>query len=237
MVSDHDPQPLTYRYRFGLADGSEETFVVSLDPVTAEPLDPLPDKLPDWTRIEFQQCPNCPRIPEDGDTCPLAARLVPLVSRLGHLTSFAELDLYVDTPDRDYSKRVPAQDAIASLMGLVNATSGCPRMDFFRPMARFHLPLSNLDETFYRVLSMYMLGQYLRHQQGLSIDMDMTGLSTHYAEINVVNKYLVQRLRAATKEDGTLNAAVLLDMLAMTMPLMLDDLPRIEHLFCAFTKD
>jgi hypothetical protein len=237
MASDNDYQPLIYRYRFGLTDGSEETFVVSLDPETAEPLDPLPDDLPEWTRIEFQQCPNCPREPKDGDACPLAARLVPLVSRLGHLTSFSELDLYVDTLDRNYAKRVPAQDAIASLMGLLNATSGCPRMDFFRPMARFHLPLSNLDETFYRVLSMYMLGQYLRYQQGQTVDMDMTGLATHYADINVVNKYLVQRLRAATKEDGTLNAAVLLDMLAMTMPLMLDDLPRIERLFSAFTAD
>jgi len=237
MASDNDYQPLIYRYSFGLADGSEEIFVIALDPETAEPLEPIPDDLPEWTRIEFQQCPNCPREPKDGDVCPLAARLVPLVSRLGHLTSFSELDLSVDTQDRNYSKRVPAQDAIASLMGLLNATSGCPRMDFFRPMARFHLPLSNLDETFYRVLSMYMLGQYLRYQQGLTVDMDMTGLSTHYAEINVVNKYLVRRLRAATKEDGTLNAAVLLDMLAMTMPLMLDDLPRIEKLFSAFTTD
>jgi hypothetical protein len=236
MSSVLDTEPLEIRYRFGLADGSEEVFELRLDPLTAEPLDPLPTDLPNWTRLDFQGCADC-ELPASAVHCPLAGRLEPLVSRLGHLTSFSELDLTVDTPDRQYRKRVPAQDAIASLMGLLNATSGCPNMAFFRPMARFHLPLANLDETFYRVLSMYMLGQFLRHQQGLSVDMEMKGLSAHYARINIVNKHLVKRLRAAAREDGTLNAAVLLDMLAMSMPMMLDDLPHIERLFQAFMDE
>jgi len=236
MTFDNDAEPLEIRYQFGLADGSEEAFDLRLDPLTAEPLDPLPDDLPKWTRMDFQGCPDCPLDPS-AVTCPLAGRLEPLVSRLGHLTSFSELDLQVDTAERRYSKRVPAQDAIASLMGLLNGTSGCPNMAFFRPMARFHLPLANLDETFYRVVSMYMLGQFMRHRKGLSVDMAMAGLSQHYARINVVNKYLVKRLRAAAREDGTLNAAVLLDMLAMTMPMMLDELPSLDYLFQAFTAD
>ena len=237
MASEDHDQPIAIRYRFCLADGHEEVFTLRLDALTGEPLDPLPSDLPAWTRMSFAQCPNCELSPADDAVCPLAGRLEPLVSRLGHLTSFSELQLIVETPDRNYSKRVSAQDGIASLMGLINGTSGCPKMAFFRPMARFHLPLANLDETFYRVLSMYMLAQYLRHQKGLEVDMDMTGLADHYAEVNVVNKHLVSRLRAAAKEDGTLNAAVLLDMLAMTMPLMLDDLPRIEGLFEAFLTD
>lgn len=236
MTFDNDGEPLEIRYQFGLADGSKVVFDLHLDPLTGEPLDPLPEDLPKWTRMDFQGCPDCPLEPT-AITCPLAGRLEPLVSRLGHLTSFSELDLQVNTPDRRYSKRVPAQDAIASLMGLLNGTSGCPNMAFFRPMARFHLPLANLDETFYRVLSMYMLAQFLRHRNGLSVDMEMEGLSSHYARINVVNKHLVKRLRAAAREDGTLNAAVLLDMLAMTMPMMLDDLPHIEKLFKAFTGE
>lgn len=237
MATEDAAQPQTIKYRLKMDDGSEELFSLRLDPSTAESLEPLPDTLPSWTRLDYHKCTHCSLNTADSECCPLAARLVPLVARLGHLVSFNELDLQVDTPDRRYSKRVPAQDAIASLMGLINATSGCPKMAFFRPMAHYHLPLANLDETFYRVLSMYMLGQYLRHQRGQTADMEMTGLSDHYAEINVVNKHLVQRLRAANKEDGTLNAAVLLDMLAMSMPLMLDDLPKIEPLFAAFTSD
>lgn len=235
MVSDDSAQAQTIDYRIRMDDGSEAHFPLRINALTGESLDPLPDRLPNWTRLDYHQCPNCSLKPAETEACPLAARLVPLVCSLGHLVSFKELDLQVDTPDRRYSRRVPAQDAIASLMGLLNATSGCPRMTFFRPMARFHLPLANLDETFFRVLSMYMLGQYLRHRQGLSVDMEMSGLADHYAEVNVVNKCLVQRLRAANKEDGTLNAAVLLDMLAMSMPLMLDELPKIESLFAAFT--
>jgi hypothetical protein len=236
MASEDHDQPIAIRYRFCLADGHEEVFTLRLDALTGEPLDPLPNDLPAWTRMSFAQCPNCELPPADDAICPLAGRLEPLVSRLGHLTSFSELDLQVDTPERCYSKRVPAQDAIASLMGLLNGTSGCPNMAFFRPMARFHLPLASIDETFYRVLSMYMLGQFMRHRKGLDVDLEMTGLSLHYARINIVNKHLVKRLRAAAREDGTLNAAVLLDMLAMTMPLMLDDLPSIEQLFDAFTN-
>ena len=41
------------------------------------------------------------------------------------------------------------------------ATSGCPNVDFLRPMARFHLPLANLDGLT-RVVGMYFLGQYYR---------------------------------------------------------------------------
>jgi hypothetical protein len=39
------------------------------------------------------------------------------------------------------------------------ATSGCRYTAYFKPMARFHLPFANEEETAYRAISMYLLSQ------------------------------------------------------------------------------
>ena len=59
------------------------------------------------------------------------------------------------------------------------ATSGCPHMDFFKPMARFHLPLANAEETVYRATSMYLLAQYFLQREGKEADMELEGLKKY----------------------------------------------------------
>jgi hypothetical protein len=98
------------------------------------------------------------------------------------------------------------------------ATSGCPVTAFFKPMARFHLPFANIEETYYRAASMYMLGQHYRWQRNLSADLDMIGLKRFYAGVANVNKGMADRIRANKREDGAVNAIVLLDMFVRGMP-------------------
>lgn len=120
-------------------------------------------------------------------------------------------------------------------MGLVIAASGCPHTAFFGPMARFHLPLASEDETTYRAASMYLMAQYFLKKEGHEADLDLKGLTEIYRNIQVVNAYVVKRLRTATKKDSSLNAIVLLDMYAKTLSYAIEEsLEGLRYLFSPF---
>lgn len=66
------------------------------------------------------------------------------------------------------------QRGLSSLLGLILATRDCTYTRYFRPMARFHLPLASEEETIYRAASMYLLAQYLRANDGKQVDINLT---------------------------------------------------------------
>jgi hypothetical protein len=228
-------QPITYRYHFSFKGGREEVFDIKLDGVRLEPVEPLPDKLPDWTRLGFNKCPNCTLDPLETFYCPLAGRLAPLVEKMSDVASIDEITVKVVLDDRIITRDATAQEGISALMGVITATSGCPHTIFFKPMARFHLPFANTKETFYRAASMYMLGQYYRWQAGKSVDMDLTGIYAFYEEVAIINKGVANRLRSERREDGIVNAIVLLDMFVKGMPMLLDEtLAELQPLFTPY---
>jgi hypothetical protein len=170
--------------------------------------------------------------------CPLAANLVNIVEPFDRLLSYDEVHVDVATEDRVISQDTTAEQGISSMMGLVIATSGCPHAAFFKPMARFHLPLANPAETIYRAASMYLLAQYFMKQNGRETDLQLTGLSEIYSNIQIVNASTAKRLRAATETDSSLNAIVLLDMFAKTLSHAIEDsLVEIRYLFEPFLSD
>ncbi len=226
------PAAFTVQYRFTLGDRSCESLTLEFDPVSMalrRADDPAP---PEWTRLAFQQCPNCPLDTALISHCPAALSLAPMVTRLSSLLSHDQMALEVITAERIISQHTTAQRAAGSLMGLLLATSGCPRTAFFRPMARFHLPLATEQETIYRAAATYMLAQYFRHQQGLAPDMELTGLRDIYLHIQQINTALANRLRAASDSDSMVNAVILLDLHAKAMPYMIkQSLAELEPLF------
>jgi hypothetical protein len=225
-------EPINYKYRFNFKDGREEVFNIQLDGVKLEPLDKLPAKLPEWTRLDFNKCSNCTLDSLETFYCPLAARLMPLVDNMHDVISIDEIKVEVTLDERIITRDATAQEGISALMGIITATSGCPHTIFFKPMARFHLPFANTEETFYRAASMYMLGQYYRWQAGKSVDMDLTGIHKFYEQVAIVNKGIADRLRCEKREDGSVNAIVLLDMFFKSMPMLLDEtLAELKPLF------
>ena len=74
--------------------------------------------------------------------------------------SYDKVDVSIETESRHYSKNTALHNALASLVGVLLATSGCPVLGKLKPMVRHHLPLASVQETIYRVLSMYLLAQY-----------------------------------------------------------------------------
>ena len=193
---------------------------------------------PDWARLEFHICPNCPLADSGTPDCPMAKSLAGLLADAGKAVSHDKARVVVQSSFRTISADTTAQRAFGSMMGLVMATCGCPDMAWLRPMARFHLPLANEEETLYRAASMYLVAQYFRSRRGATPDLDLEGLRQRYRRVHEINMAMADRLRAACEKDAPVNAVVLLDMFAKILPWSIDEsLAEIEYLFRPWLDD
>jgi hypothetical protein len=229
---------MTIKYYFTLPEGVREVFNLQFDAQELELVGSIQDVLPPWTKLDFHQCPNCPLTPVTHPHCPLAAQLVDIVRRFEGLVSYSEIQVDVMTAERFITQETTVQRGMSSLMGLVMATSGCPHMAFFKPMARFHLPFASAEETVYRATSMYLLAQYFLHKEGHPADLDLTGLREIYKNIEIVNVAVAKRLRTATEADSAINAIILLDIYTKAIPVVIEEsLEEIRYLFASFFRE
>jgi hypothetical protein len=98
-------------------------------------------------------------------------------------------------------------------------TSGCPIMEPLKPMVRYHLPFAALDETVFRMVSMYLMGQFIRSQSGKKPEWNLEGLSRIYGEVKNLNRDFGQRMRAAARSDAHIHALVKLNVFAVMLPI------------------
>ena len=230
-------EPIEITYELALDAGRRETFFVLLDPESCRLIEEEPGTRPDWARLDFEQCPNCPLSLERHPYCPLAAGLSGLIASVRDVPSYEPAELRVTSQDRTVFSRCTAQQAVSSLMGLIMATSVCPLTAFFRPMARFHLPMASDEETLYRAASTYVLGQYFRRRQGGEAELDLQGLTEIYKELQILNAAMARRLRAAADEDSPVNAVVILDFFAKNWSYSIEDgLEEILPMFAAYVE-
>ena len=203
-------------YRFHLPDGVEE-IRLAFDPDNFL-LQTIPDTPPPaWARLDFHKCGHCPLSSGETPACPFAFALSGFVDTFGHMVSHEEVDIEVITPGRHISARRPLQSGIASMVGLIGATSGCPHLAFYRPMARFHLPFAEEEETLYRVLSLFLMRGLLAEESH-----DMARLNAVMADVCTVNEGMAERIRDGFDKDAMVNAIVILDCFAMTVPLAIE---------------
>jgi len=223
------------RYSFNFSEDKKEVFELEFDAVTIELVNKAIGPLPEWTRLEYCQCPHCPLKKEEYPDCPLATSIAGVVKQFQNIISHDQIYLQVETDERTVSQKTTAQRAISSFMGLVMALSGCPHTAFFKPMARFHLPLASEEETIYRSTSMYLLAQYFLEKEGGKTDFSLTGLNKIYKNTQVVNASIIDRLRRASKADSSANAVILLDMYAQIMPYVIEELLEdVRYLFVPY---
>lgn len=229
---DTKASDLRFRYAFVLPDGRCEIFDLDIALPSLVLKTPPQADLPDWTRLGFCQCPNCPLNEATTPRCPVAVRLVDVGQRLGEVVSHQSVTLEVVGSDRRTVADTPSQYAVRSLLGLLMAVSGCPHMDFFKPLARFHLPLASVEETLARSAAFYLLGQYFTHhgKQG-AWDVSLSGLAAIYEEVQTVNKAMATRLKKAAV-FRELNWIAELDALAYLMPMAIEDsISDLDYLF------
>ncbi|MDA8141401.1 MAG: hypothetical protein M0036_22390 [Desulfobacteraceae bacterium] len=222
-------------YRFQIEGEQNHAHKVMLDAKTLQSTDAPPDMLPAWAGLGVKQCPNCPLDIASVPHCPAAVNMVRLVEHFDQLLSYDEVTVVVVTAERLISTTTTVQRAVCSLMGLLMATSGCPLTAFFKPMARFHLPFASMAETIWRATSTYLLSQYFICREGHPPDLIFERLSQTYAQIQIVNHAFAKRLRSACQQDSMVNAIILLDMFAKSMPTAIEEsLEEIRHLFVPY---
>ncbi|MBF0388020.1 MAG: hypothetical protein HQL20_09250 [Candidatus Omnitrophica bacterium] len=169
----------------------EKVFTVKLNASTLEYNAPPPVHYPRWTELTCNQCPNCPLDAAVHKHCPVAVNAMELVAFFKEITSIEEVYLLIETDQRNYSKDTDMQTAASSLLGIVMSTSPCPILSQLKPMARFHLPFASLEETRYRAISMYLLGQFFLLKQGKKPDWELSELNKLYMNIDTVNRAFI----------------------------------------------
>ncbi len=226
---------INIRYVFKLDKQKIEIFDLKLDSRTLERVNTSGEKLPFWTSLDFHQCPHCPLDPLTHPVCPVAVNLVEIVERFENVLSYDELDMEVSTSVRHVSQHTTAQRGISSLLGVLFPASGCPHTAFFKPMVRFHLPLATEEETIFRASGMFLLAQYFLRKEGSVRDLNLQGLKQIYQNMNLLNMNVAERLRNAACTESSVNAIILLDVFAHTMPILIEEqLEEIRHLFAPY---
>jgi hypothetical protein len=219
-------------YRFLFFDGRTVEHDIVLDGDTGRQVSGPVLSHRIWAQLEHKKCKQCPLKKEEHPECPVAKNLAIVADTFKSKKSFERVVVYVETAERTYRKEVRLQQGLSSLIGLIMATSDCPEMEFLRPMARFHLPFSSLQETAVRSVSLYLLKQYFVAKNGGKPDYDLKDLQKRYAAVEGVNLAMADRIRSMSDADAEANSIVILDTFAQILSNRLSSkLPDLDKLF------
>jgi len=228
-------KPISIVYTYKFKKGLTTTFNLNLDRDTLLMQREQRQNIPLWALLNHKKCEKCPLDERAHLYCPVALNFVDIAEQFKDMLSHEDVVVTVTTEERIFAKETTIQMGLSPLIGIVMTTSGCPIMDHLKPMVRFHLPFASLDETVFRMVSMHLLVQYYRNQDGLTTEWRLDGLTKVYAEVGLVNRDFANRLRDAAKKDANINALVNLDCFAAMVPLVADDtLKAIKPYFSAY---
>lgn len=193
-------------YNLHLKSGKEYTFEVDVDRQDRT-VEANNETHAFWTQLDYNQCSNCPLLPSSHKYCPAALDIEDIARKFEDIISIERADVWVHTKDRSFFKNCDVQEALKSLFGLIMASGSCPILSRLKPLAHFHLPFANMDETVHRLAGTYLIKQRLIYREGKSEpDWDLKGIEKLYGELETVNVHLMNRLRNASKKDANFNA-------------------------------
>lgn len=222
------------RYEFHFENGGVQKFELLLDPKTVSLVNPESKPKPEWARLECHQCRCCTLDRGTYPYCPIAVNISELMEGFKDTTSTENCTVRVITPERTYSKDTTIQDGLFSIIGIIMPTSNCPVMNYFKPMARFHLPFSTIDETIFRATSIHLLRQYFEYKKGNTPDLEFKKLDRQYELVQQVNQGILGRIGIITREDADKNAIIILNALAQMLSMGIEEnLNSLTYLFDA----
>ena len=232
---DHEPYKIVYK--FSLNNGQKKLFNILLNPETISIIQHQSEPLPDWAKLEYHQCECCPLETLGNPYCPIAVNIANIVEEFKDSVSYDDCLVSCSTPERTYLKKTSIMEGISSILGIIMATSNCPIMDFFKPMARFHLPFSTSDETAVRVTSMFLLQQYFKYGNDSVHNVNLNKLEQYYNKVNTVNEGIFKRISSLGSKDADKNAIVMLHSLSQIFSQEINySLESVAHLFTAQNK-
>lgn len=227
---------VTFRYVFTFNNGVEKEFKVNLDRKSMCLIQTEKKPNSPWAALKNFKCPNCPLDESQYEFCPIATNIIELVDYFKDRESIEEIELLIETQERKYLKRTTLQAGLSSLLGIYMVTTGCPILERLKPMVRYHLPFATLEETTYRVVTMYLLAQFFLRRRGKEPDWNLKNLSNIYEDIMIVNSNVCFKLREIINRDAPVNALVKLDCSAfyISRRLSTNILDEIEPYFNAY---
>jgi len=231
-------EEITYIYQFNFEDGSQKDFKVVIDANTLLIKRDNNLLLPEWTKLKNFRCPHCPLDGEKTVHCPVAVNLVAVIEEFYGCASYDMVDITITTEARQYYKKDSLQVGVSSFIGILMVTSGCPIMGKLKPMVKFHLPFASLEETEYRVLSMYMLAQYFLWKRGNKPDWEFENLTHIYEDIRILNQNVCKRIADLEQKDTSINSVVVLNNFADYVSFNIDQkmMDEVEMLFNDYFK-
>lgn len=222
-------------YRFFTGAQSPLTVDLFFDRKTFRLNIPSDAPKPEWAKLSHRRCPNC-TLSDDCAYCPAALGIAMFLPSFKDRVSHDKAVVEVDTDNRTIVAKTTLQAGLGSLIGLVCATSGCPLTRFLRPMARFHLPFADEQETLFRSFSIWLLsGIVQQRMSGSNEPITLDGLKQCYADLSVMNAHLAERMRDSVSRDALLNAVIILDLFAQIAPENIDG--GFEDILDAFTVE
>lgn len=217
---------ITYQFTFPGTDDEKISYRMGLDEkdFTYHCYEKESSAMNQWAALDFHQCRNCTLDSNTHPLCPIARNLNNVVNFFRDTPSTKKAVVIIKTKDRTYAKKCSVQDGLFPIFGLIMASSGCPHMEFLKPLARFHLPFSSVEETFFRVSSMHLLKEYLKKEKyRLSEDISLDGLLACYREVEVVNQGILQRINSLSEVDANKNALIILNSFAQIIGIRLSN--------------
>lgn len=225
-----------YIFDYGQKEGGEKIFNIELDEKTLNYIAHNDQNVheKEWIKLSFNQCEHCPLDPKKNEYCPIAYNLGDLIEEFKNAISYSELKITVETEDRTYCKETSLQEGLNSIFGVIMATSSCPIMDFLKPMARFHLPFATIEETIFRSISTYILGEYFAKEKYKDHEINLNTLEKKYENVQILNRNFAERLFEITKGmgDAERNAVTLLNMFAQMINIEIkNNISGLRYLF------
>ncbi len=223
---------IIYKYVF-FCEKMQKEFVVNIDSSNLQLIEHAEMDKPDWAKLDKFKCPNCPLNIEEHEYCPLALQIQDVLLFFKEVPSYQKVNIKVIASARTYEKETDVQTGVSSLMGLIMPTSGCPILGKLKPLVKFHLPFANIEETEFKVFSMYLLAQYFKMKNGKTPDWEMKNLNQIYEDISILNRNVAEKITQVENMDAGINAVVVLNNFADSVTFGLDtaDLSHIEKLF------
>ena len=193
-------------YNLKLTDGKEYTFAVDIE--RQDRIEVANKETHSfWTKLNYNQCSNCPLQASTHKHCPAALDLEEIAEKFYDIISTERADVWVHTKNRSFFKNCDVQEALKSIFGLIMASGSCPILSRLKPLAYFHLPFADLEETVHRLVGTYLIKQLLIYREGKYDPVwDLKGIEDLYRELEIVNVHFMNRLRDASNKDASSNA-------------------------------
>ncbi|GHC12744.1 DUF6901 family protein [Cerasicoccus arenae] len=163
--------------------------------------------LPEWTRLSYHQCSNCPLDEKRIERCPAAASVADLVQNFTEVISFEKVDLVITWTKQKYTVRDSAQMIVFALLVEFVSRAKCPYL--FDPSADkgFFILCLDIDQLLYRFFSSFLI----QHHFLSSGEPDPHAVNWHHFQeymggIRIALEGLLARMQAYCREDANINA-------------------------------